>query len=349
MPKAVLGGLSPTAFLERSAAVLAPLGLHAVTERLLSSVGDRVTRLAYFRNPHIVFTLRLSSLSDEGRVRLPSLWLRERHTFLAGAGSYEGSDLERQAEVEGGVHDGRSAHVEAYMDVANDGREYGLHRSGRSFRVRVSRSQEAGRADDVRILVVLTRSPVTGAALLPLDPGRHWRELDAEEFPAFRPLVSEASWLADAEGMPSVAKCFVIFTNSWHAAVEGLEAVASESRNAPLRVVTRNTKISTRVTLRPWNQEGRSGVMQADWAYIVLDEVEITPSVEITRGLGNRGEAWHRVYQVELEVGPSPGLLKPAASLIKASRRLLRELGIEAVPACGRKYHRLLLDAGVGS
>ena len=338
--------LSTKSFLERSATVLEP-AFHAVAERLLANLGDDVTRLAYFHNPHVVFTLRLSSVTDDVRKCLTSLWSQERRTFLSGLHLRENAHRQRCAEVEGGIHDARSAHVESYIDSVGKGREYALHRSGRSFRIRVSQSRESHRRTDVRILLVLTHCPVTDGAFLPLDPVRHWKQLDLKRFPEFGPIVSEKTWLEGARATSSVAECFVLFTKDWETGVKALEAAVVDGIDSTLEVVTRNRKLSTRVTLRPWDQEPRSGVMQPDWAYVVLDEVQLFPTTKIADRLGEHHEKWSHIFQVEIEVGPTPALLRPAAALMTASRRLLEELHVEAVPASGRKFHRLLVDAGI--
>jgi hypothetical protein len=315
--------------------------MQPLIERFLESAIPMASRLAYYRNPHGVLTTRIRG---------------EAATFESLAGTLNGLEDRRQAfsasglapitegrilrsEREGGIYEGATTHDEIFLDASEAG---ALHAQGRSARLRTSTAEVAHAEEPGRVLLALTLCPVDRGYLGQLSP-EAWHHL-RPEVPGFEPLQPILPLLGASHAVPSLVECLTTgYTDSLPPA-DLIPALWMGGRGPGALFLKR--KRSLRLTLRPWEQDPLTGVMQPDWAYVVLDEIWIEPCPAIAERLGEQLSDWAHFFQIELEFGPSPAVVQPSLDTMDQLGKALAELNIRYEVCFGRKVHRLLRAAG---
>ena len=312
-----------------------------MAEHVLSGLARFAPQLAYYFNPHLVFT-RAGTLDSEAR-RLVFDGLRSRTAALAQCVNETGdSDGVRNLESHsaGGVPDGESVHDELYFETGDA--EHPLHRAGMSFRVRVTLQNDPLQPPSARVLMILTRYPVGPAALAKLGPSAYWQALDSTACCAFAgALRQHRAVLTASTGLPSIAECFVAYLDQPEGAEHFIDDLARYG--GPARAIVRIRKVSHKFAIRRWRQNPATGAMDPRWAYATLDRVSTTllnPGPLLDPG-------WGKLAQVEVETGPDAAMIDAALGWVD---RMDANPGLRAngmAPVFGRKIHRILLAQGI--
>ncbi len=325
------------AFLAHAERVLEPHGLLPLAQCVLAAVDRGSSRLAYFHNPHIVFTRAgpAQTSAKSGLLDALQAWAADLAATLELAPLTSAAT----AQTWSGVPDGDSVHDEIYFDHPSASGGGLLHGAGMGFRVRITSSSDPAGASATRVLLILTRYPVHAEALQPLRPDRCWATIDTNAFPASADVLGNRDALAVSTSLPTIADCFVIHLDEVIDAATVFESLYAEA--LPVRAIARMHKTSRKFAIRPWLQNPVSGLMQPDWAYATLDRIEATLLV----GTDSTVPA-QTLSQIEIEIGPSSVMIAAALARIEALDRVLAQHAPDFAPVFGRKIHRLLESRG---